>query len=108
MFLGAVELSVGQTALESRRLRCVIAMIRDYDDAKVGRVQSPGEAREQLDIDRQDLTLFTRTFFQNVQRFLRTARDASRSASFRPTSARSRATGTPPASLSSSIACKKT
>lgn len=74
-FLGVLNLTVGSTDLDRRRLRCVIAMIRDFDDTKTGRVESEAEARKRLEVDRSDLTLYTRTFFQNVHRFLTTARE---------------------------------
>ncbi|HWW61878.1 MAG TPA: hypothetical protein VN181_10960, partial [Thermoanaerobaculia bacterium] len=74
-FLGVLSLTIGTTDLERRRLRCIIVMMRDYDDTKTGRVQSESEARKRLEVDRGDLTLYTRTFFQNVHRFLTTARE---------------------------------
>jgi len=74
-FLGVLSLTVGTTDLDRRRLRCIIVMMRDYDDTKTGRVQSESEARKRLEVDRSDLTLYTRTFFQNVHRFLTTARE---------------------------------
>jgi hypothetical protein len=74
-FLGILNLTVGTTDLDRRRLRCVIVMMRDYDDTKTGRVQSEAEARKKLEVDRGDLTLYTRMFFQNVHRFLTTARE---------------------------------
>ncbi len=74
-FVGFVNLKVGQTEFESRRLRCVVVMLRDYDDTKTGRVLEKREAERKLAVDRNDLTLYARTFFQNVHRLLTTARE---------------------------------
>jgi hypothetical protein len=75
MFLGVVNLTTGQNRLEVRQFRCLIAMMRDFDDSRTGLEQSEKEVRAKLQKDRDDLTLFTRMFFQNVHRFLTTARE---------------------------------
>jgi len=75
MFIGVVNLTVGQSEAERRRLRCVVMLCRDFDHTRIGRRQNDEEAKRQLDVDRRDLTLYSRTFFQNVHRFLTTARE---------------------------------
>ncbi|MFC1597008.1 hypothetical protein ACFL5Q_03585 [Planctomycetota bacterium] len=75
MFLGVVNVAIGRTESERRRLRCVVVMMRDYDDRRIGREQLEEEIEEKLEKDRRDLTLYSRTFFQNVHRYLATARE---------------------------------
>jgi len=83
MFLGVVNFSVGQ-GKQRARLRCLVAMIRDYDDAQAGtdfaqkeREQQlevdRKEREQQLEVDRRDLSLYTTTFFRNVQKFVKDA-----------------------------------
>ena len=66
MFLGVVNLTVGEGQRETRRLNWLIALIRDYNDRKADRVQSEELIKQQLLIDKRDLSLFTNTFFRNV------------------------------------------
>jgi hypothetical protein len=70
MFLGLVNFVVGQGKQRSR-LRCLIAMIRDYDDSRTGADLTQQEREQQLEVDRRDLSLYTTTFFRNVQKFVR-------------------------------------
>lgn len=70
MFLGLVNFAVGQ-GNQRARLRCLIAMIRDYDDSRTGAGLTPQEREQQLEVDRRDLSLYTTTFFRNVQKFVR-------------------------------------
>ena len=70
MFLGFVNFAVGQGKQRSR-LRCLIAMIRDYDDSRTGASFTQQEREQQLEVDRRDLSLYTTTFFRNVQKFVR-------------------------------------
>lgn len=74
-FMGLVDLTIGQASMDERRMRCIVIMMRDFDDTQAGLQQSEEERREQLDVDRNDLTLYSRTFFNNVERFLTTARE---------------------------------
>ena len=69
MFLGLVNLRVGQ-GKQTSVLRCLVAMIRDYDDTKTGAGLTPEEVRQQLEVDLRDLGLYTTTFFRNVQKFV--------------------------------------
>lgn len=75
IFLGVVTLQVGRSERETRSFRALVAMIRDFDDSRVGLFQSEREVRERLRSDLEDLTLFTSTFFQTAQRALETARE---------------------------------
>lgn len=69
MFLGLVNVSVGEGKQRSL-LRCLVAMIRDYDDTQTGAGLTPEEVRQQLEVDLRDLGLYTSTFFHNVQKFV--------------------------------------
>lgn len=69
MFLGLVNLSIGQ-GKQRLDLRCLIAMIRDYDDTKTGVGFTQEEIRQQLEVDLRDLGLYTTTFFRNVKKFV--------------------------------------
>jgi len=76
MFIGAVSLRVGRSERETRKLRSLVVMIRDFDDSKVlGIYQSDKEIKERLQDDLRDLQLFTSTFFQAAERTLNTARE---------------------------------
>lgn len=75
MFLGVVDLQIGRHQQEAQQLRCLIAVIRDFDDSKIGLYQSEEEIREHLRKDLRDLELFTSTFFQNAQRTFKAARE---------------------------------
>lgn len=75
MFLGVVNIEVGRTEVESRRLRCVVMLLRDFDHTRTDAGQTDEESVQQMKVDRNDLTLYSRTYFQNVERFLRTARE---------------------------------
>lgn len=72
MFLGVINFSVGQ-GKQRARLRCLVAMIRDYDDAQTGTGFTQKEREQQLEVDRRDLSLYTTTFFRNVQKFVKDA-----------------------------------
>lgn len=72
MFLGVVNFGVGQ-GKQRARLRCLIAMIRDYDDSQTGAGLPQKEREQQLEVDRRDLSLYTSTFFRNVQKFVKDA-----------------------------------
>lgn len=74
-FLGTVGLEVGRGQRDVRRLRCLVAMIRDYDDSRGNLYLSEKDLEERLDGDRKDLTLFTQTFFKSAQRNLNVARE---------------------------------
>ncbi|HXO42488.1 MAG TPA: hypothetical protein VN999_13625, partial [Thermoanaerobaculia bacterium] len=68
-FLGLVNFSVGQ-GKQTSRLRCLVALIRDYDDTQTGAGLSADEVKQQLEVDLQDLGLYTTTFFRNAQKFV--------------------------------------
>jgi hypothetical protein len=69
MFLGLVNLSIGQ-GKQRLDLRCLVAMIRDYDDTKTGVGFTQEEIQQQLEVDLRDLGLYTTTFFRNVKKFV--------------------------------------
>ncbi len=75
VFLGTVSLEVGQGQRSPKRLRCLVAMIRDFDDSRGNLYQSAKDLGERLEGDRKDLTLFTRTFFKSAERNLKVARE---------------------------------
>lgn len=76
-FLGTVCLEVGQGQGQRnlKRLRCLVAMIRDFDDSRGSLYLSEKDLEERLEGDRKDLTLFTQTFFKSAQRNLNVARE---------------------------------
>jgi hypothetical protein len=70
-FLAIVNIRVGgSNERDARRLSYLIAIIRDYDDAKTNITQSKDEIQDQVETDRRDLTLFTGTYFQDVKKFV--------------------------------------
>lgn len=80
MFLGVVNLEMDTGGLDSRRLSFLVAMLRDYDRTQAGRAHNSDDTATDIADDLQDLTLFTKTFFRNVQGFVR---DPIRSQQFR-------------------------
>lgn len=70
MFLGVVNIQIGETTRESRPIRCLIAALRDYDDTQSTRVTDQKVAKEQLKIDVRDLSLYSNSFFSNAENFM--------------------------------------
>jgi hypothetical protein len=94
--LAVVHFTVGETEKDvvserdQQRISLLVALIRDYDPARAGTEGAAETARrgeetpdvvkrrraevaEQMQTDRKDLTLFTKTVFQNVNKFVTNA-----------------------------------
>ena len=71
-YLGIVNVPVGggggDDAREGQAVRAAVLLIRDYEETVYGALTAD-EARDQADTDCRDLTLFTRTYFQALQKF---------------------------------------